>query len=229
MTMAINSLIFDFDGLILDTETPDVEVWRGIYAEHGFDFPVEYWSRIIGGWGASDFDAAAHLHRLTHDSLDLEALRQRHHNKSGELILRQPILEGVQDLLTEGRRLGLRLAIASSSSHSWIDPHLRRLGLAEQFEKIVCGDDVAPGHTKPQPDIYMRALDELKIKADEAIAFEDSPNGVTAARAAGIFVVAVPNPTTSQLKIDGADVTVSSLANLRLEDLLARVGTHALT
>ncbi len=223
--MSIKSLLFDFDGLILDTETSDVEAWRLIYAEYGFEYPKEYWSQIVGGWGASNFDAAEYLHQLTQDSLDVASLRRRHEAESDALILRQPILEGVEEYLRQAPRLGLRLAIASSSPHAWIDKQLSRLGLTEHFEKIICGDDVPPGHTKPQPDIYRKVLDELKIPATAAIALEDSPNGVLAAHAVGIFVVAVPNATTSQLKIEGADLTVPSLASLALPDLLKRAAT----
>jgi len=224
--MSINSLLFDFDGLILDTATPDVEAWRLIYAEFGFEFPKEYWSQIVGGWGASDFDAAKYLHQLTQDSLDVASLRRRHEEESDALISRQPILDGVEEYLRQAPRMGLRLAIASSSPHSWIDKQLSRLGLTEHFEKIICGDDVAPGHTKPQPDIYRKVLDELKISPGEAIALEDSPNGVIAARAVGIFVVVVPNATTLQLTIEGADLTVPSLASLPLPELLKRAATQ---
>lgn len=219
----IKSLIFDFDGLILDTESPEVEVWKTIYAEHGFDFPLHLWAQIIGGWGASTFDAADYLHQLTRDSLDVNALRMRHQDESAALVLRQPIRAGVQDYLTEAQRLNLRLAIASSSPHAWVDTHLARLGLIHHFERIICADDVQPGRTKPNPDLYSKSLADLQIRADEAIVFEDSPNGVKAARAAGIFVVAVPNPITSLLKIEGADLTVKSLAGLPLSELLMRV------
>lgn len=219
----IKSLIFDFDGLILDTESPEVEVWKTIYAEHGFDFPLHLWAQIIGGWGASTFDAADHLHQLSRDSLDVNALRMRHHDESAALVLRQPIRAGVQDYLTEAQRLNLRLAIASSSPHAWVDTHLARLGLIHHFEKIICADDVQPGRTKPNPDLYLMSLADLQIRAGEAVVFEDSPNGVKAARAAGIFVVAVPNPITSLLKIEGADLTVKSLAGLPLSELLMRV------
>jgi putative hydrolase of the HAD superfamily len=104
-----------------------------------------------------------------------------------------------------------------------VEPHLTRLGLIHYFEKIICGDDVPPGRTKPNPDIFLKALEELKITADEAIVFEDSPNGVKAAHTAGIYVVAVPNPTTSLMKIEGEDLRINSLAGLPLKDLLKRV------
>jgi beta-phosphoglucomutase-like phosphatase (HAD superfamily) len=221
--MTIKSLIFDFDGLILDTETPEIEVWKAIYAEHGFEFPLEQYIQTVGGWGVSNFDAADYLHQLANDSLDVDALRLQHRNESALRFSNQSILWGVQDYLAAGRRLNLRLAIASSSKHSWVEPHLTRLGLIRYFDKIVCGDDVPPGRTKPNPDIYLKVLDGLQLHPNEAIVFEDSPNGVRAAHAVGIYVVAVPNPTTSLMKIEGADLTVNSLSSLKLDDLLLQV------
>lgn len=221
--MTIKALILDFDGLILDTETSEVSVWKAIYAEHGLEFPAGRWAQIIGGWGISTFDAAEYLHELAHDSLDVDALRARHRDESMELVLHQSVREGVLDYLDEARNLGLLLAIASSSPHEWVDTHLARLGLADRFEKIVCADDVPPGRTKPHPDLYLKALNELSLRADEALVFEDSPNGVKAARAAGIFVVAVPNPTTSLLTINDADLKINSMGDLSLADLLMQV------
>jgi HAD superfamily hydrolase (TIGR01509 family) len=219
----VKALIFDFDGLILDTETPDYQVWQAIYREHGFELPHEEWGKVIGGYGLSNFDAAAHLSFLTQGRLDSVSLRDRHHSESAALTLAQPILPGVMDYLRAAKRLGLRLAIASSSPHSWVDTHMKRLALFDYFEKVICQDDVAAGRTKPNPDLFLSALDRLQVRKNEAIVFEDSPNGVTAARSAGIFVVAVPNPITSLLPFEGADLTLTSLADLSLPQLLSKV------
>jgi HAD superfamily hydrolase (TIGR01509 family) len=219
----LKALLFDFDGLILDTETPDVEAWRAIYAGHGFDYPMEGWSQSIGGWGISTFDPAEALKQLAGNSLNVDALRIRQREESNALILRQPVLDGVMEYLTSAPRLGLLLAIASSSERTWVEPHLTRLGLIGYFDKIICGDDVPPGRTKPHPDIYLKALSELKLRPDEALVLEDSPHGVRAARAAGLFVVAVPNPTTAMLPMGEANLTLKSLADVPLEDLLRRV------
>jgi len=219
----IKALIFDFDGLILDTESPEADVWKQIYAEHGFEFPLDEWGTIIGGGGISNFDVADHLSLLSQGRLDPASMRIRHRSGSDALTLKQPILPGVMDYIQEAKRLGLKLAIASSSPHAWVDTHAKRLGIFDHFDHVICSDDVAPGRTKPNPDLYLLALNQLQVQKNEAIVFEDSPNGVKAANRAGIFVVAVPNPITSLLVIDGADLIVRSLSKLPLIDLLHKV------
>ncbi len=219
----VKALIFDFDGLILDTETPEYQVWQTIYHEHGFELPHEEWGKIIGGYGASSFDAAEHLSSLTQGRLDSASLRERLRSESAPLYLLQPVLPGVLNCLQDAKRLDLKLAIASSSKHAWVERHGGRLDILRYFDQIICADDVAAGRTKPNPDLFLLALDRLKVQKNEAIVFEDSPNGVKAAQAAGIFVVAVPNPTTAVLSIEGADLTLASLAELSLSELLNKV------
>ncbi len=217
----IKALIFDFDGLILDTETPEFRAWQSIYREHGHEIPLEQWGRIIGGLGISDFDAALHLTELTQGGVDAALLRARHRSRSDALTLSQPVLPGVLDILDEARDRNLDLAIASSSPHAWVDSHLSRLGLFDRFDSVICSDDVPAGRTKPYPDLFLKALDALSVQADEAVVFEDSPNGVKAARTAGIFVVAAPNPVTAMLEFDGESLRVESLTNVKLASLQA--------
>jgi HAD superfamily hydrolase (TIGR01509 family) len=225
--MKIKALLFDFDGLILDTESPEFDVWQSIYREYGHELAPEQWGQIVGGWGASSFDAAEHLAELAGDGIEAEELHARHKSESDALVIIQPILPGVEGYLAEAHRLGLRLAIASSSPHSWVDMHLARLELAHHFDAIICSDDVPHGRTKPNPDLFLRALEAVDASPEEAIVFEDSPNGVKAAQAAGIFVVSVPNPMTALLKSDGANLILASLADMSLDDLLIEIGDSA--
>jgi len=216
----IKALIFDFDGLILDTETPEFLVWQSIYMEHGHELPAHEWIKTIGGYGLSSFDAAEHLTHLTQGQLDVVSLRARHQVETTAVIADSPILPGVENIIYEAKKLGLKLAIASSSPHAWVDTHAKRLGIYDYFDKIVCADDVPPGRTKPNPDLFLKALDQLKVRKSDAIVFEDSPNGVRAAQSAGIIVVVVTNPTTSSLVFDGKFLKLNSLADLRLSELL---------
>lgn len=219
----IQALIFDFDGLILDTETPEFVCWQNIYREHGFDFPHDRWGAIIGGSGHSDFDAAEHLSHLSQGRLDSAALRARNLTESHQIILNQGPLPGVVEYLQDAKRLGLKLAIASSSPRSWVDDHAKRIGVFDYFDHVITADDVAIGRTKPNPDLFLTALKRLQVQKEAAIVFEDSPNGVKAANRAGIFVVAVPNSVTGTLSLTDANLVLSSLTELSLSELLDKV------
>lgn len=215
----LKALIFDFDGLILDTETPEVLVWQSIYKEHGFELPVEEWEKTIGGYGISNFDAAEHLSHLSSGRLDSVSMKARYRKEADTIIHASPILPGVMDMIEQAKEAGSKVAIGSSSPHSWVDTHAKRLGIFDHFDHIICADDVPPGRTKPNPDIYLKTLEQLNVKKDAAVVFEDSVNGVLASRRAGIFVVAVPNPLTARMGVSG-DMTVPSLAELSFQELL---------
>jgi len=214
----IKALIFDFDGLIMDTETPEVEGWQAIYAEYGQEFPLQIWIRDVVGSAVSNFDPAEHLATLTGRAFDLEALHARAYSRRLEKQGQLPALPGVPEYLKAAKRLGLRLAIASSSKHAWVDTYLRQLELFDSFDVIICGDNVE--RIKPEPDLFLAALEALKLPPDAALVFEDSPNGILAAKRAGIRVVAVPNPVTKNGMMGDPDLLLPSLTSMPLKHLL---------
>ena len=220
--MKIQALIFDFDGLILDTETPEFDVLQEIYAEYDAELSIEKWGQIIGGNGAVTFDPVADLQRLTGRDIPRQPIFDRWRAKADALIGTNPILPGVTALLDEAQHRGLKMVVASSSPHEWVDTHLTHLSLYDRFEHIICADDVT--RTKPSPDLFLLALSKLNVRADQAIVFEDSPNGVKAANAAGIFVVAVPNPITSQLVFSGENLRLESLMQFSLNGQATEIG-----
>ena len=216
----IQALIFDFDGLIMDTETPEVDGWKEIFAEYGQEFPLQTWIREAVGSTASNFDVGAHLAAVTGETLDLPALSARARLFRLQKLSVSSALPGVNDYLKTARRLGLRLAVASSSPRAWVEGYLSQLGLLHAFDSLICKEDAQ--HIKPHPELFLKALKALKLRPEEALVFEDSPNGILAGRRAGMRVVAVPNPITALGAIEGASVVLSSLAELPLEDLLKR-------
>jgi len=218
--MPLRALLFDFDGLIVDTETPALASWRELYAEHGHELTLERWSAAVGT--IDGFDPVAHLRELA-GGVDLDEALARRTARELELVEVEQLRPGVLEYLEEARRRGLAAAIVSSGSRPWIDRHLARLERAEHFEHIVTADGDA-ARAKPQPVLYLEALARLGVAADDAVAFEDSPNGVRAAKAAGLFCVAVPNSVTAALGLDEADVVVSSLAELPFARLLELAG-----
>jgi HAD superfamily hydrolase (TIGR01509 family) len=216
----IQALIFDFDGLILDTEQSEFQAWQEVYAEHHVHLPLEQWALCIGG--ASElFDVYGYLESLVGQPVQREEIAIKRRRRHLELLAAQSILPGVEDYLNDAKRLGLKLGVASSSSRSWVVGHLSRLGLLSYFDYIRCGDEVT--HKKPDPELYLAVLAALQVQADQAIVLEDSPNGILAARTAGIFCVAIPNPLTSQLSLDHADLRLASLADMPLEQLIVEV------
>ncbi len=220
--IVIQALIFDFDGLILDTETPEVQIWQELYARYGQEFPLDEWVRTVVGNSIASLDPLARLERLIGWPLDRQVLEEEARRTRLALQTGLPPLPGVAEYLDSARRLGLRLAVASSSEHAWVDGHLHRLGFYNLFEVVICRED-AP-RIKPDPDLFLAALSALHARADQALAFEDSPNGVKAAKAAGLRVVGVPNPITTRLGPLSADLTLDSLSDLALPGLLGRFG-----
>ena len=214
---AIQALIFDLDGLLIDTEAPEYQAWREVYASFGQSLELEVWAAGIGA-DYKAFDAVAHLEKLLGRQLDRAAVKARRKKRFLELLDGGRPRPGVEDYLRDARRLGLRTAVASSAPRRWINERLAPAGLAENFDAICCLDDVP--RAKPEPDLYLAALAEISVTAGEAVAFEDSPNGISAARRAGLFCVAVPNAVTSRLCLDAADLRLESLADVPLEKLL---------
>lgn len=222
--MAIRALIFDFDGTLLDTESPDMLAWQAVFEEHRVSLALDLWHQNIGRAPGS-FDVYAHLEALIERPVVRDVVHGRYRARFLELLALETPREGVDRWLADAHALGLDLAIASSSPRSWVTGHLEALGWSDRFRIIRCRDDVT--HAKPAPDLFLAALDGLGLQADEAIAIEDSPNGSVAAKAAGLYVIAVPNPVTRSLTFSHADLVLDSLAELDLTDALARASNHA--
>jgi HAD superfamily hydrolase (TIGR01509 family) len=218
----IHTLIFDFDGLILDTETPEYESWQFVYESYGCSLPHATWATCIGtGYDESPFDPYAFLEQQVNQTLDRAAVRTVRRARMNELIAQQAILPGVEAYIREAKALGLKLGVASSSSSEWVKGHLRRLGLIQYFDTIKCVDDVQ--RAKPDPELYRAALAALDTLPGHGLALEDSPNGVLAAKRAGMRCVAIPNAMTASLDFNHADLRVSSMVEMPLAALLERV------
>lgn len=219
--MNVRGLLFDFDGLLVDTESPSRLGWQELYREHGHELPLDEWATLVGTIGAS-WDPLVHLETLVGRPLDRDTVTERRQAREFELIDLEDLRPGIEGYLEEADRRGLRTALVSSSSRDWIQRILGRLERLDHWDAIVAADG-DPTRAKPRPTLYLEALETLGLTADEAIAFEDSPNGVRAAKRAGLVCVAVPNPVTATLALDEADVVVESLADLPLDALLKRL------
>jgi beta-phosphoglucomutase-like phosphatase (HAD superfamily) len=213
----IRALIFDFDGLILETESPIYQSWQELYQSYGKQLSLEQWETILGT-NEGSFDPMVELEAQVGRLQDRENVLRQVRQREWDLISAQPVLPGVKDYLVEAKKLGLKVGLASSSPCDWVTGHLSRLGLIQYFDCIYARDDVR--RTKPDPELYLTVIDEFQIGPEEAVVFEDSPNGILAAKRAGLLCVAVPNPLTRQLRLDHADFRLNSLAEMPLSELL---------
>ena len=217
----IKAILFDFDGTLVDTESIDLRTWHEVFEAHGVAVPLDRFALRIGTLtGPNELDE---LDALLEAPCDRDAVTATRRRRELELLELEQLRPGVREYVEDARELGLRVGIVSSSSRSWIDMNLERLGLVDAWAAVVCADGDTT-RCKPSPALYLEALDALGVAADEAIAVEDSPNGIAAARAAGIFCVGFPNDVTGALDLSEADVVLESLEDVPLVDLLGRVG-----
>jgi HAD superfamily hydrolase (TIGR01509 family) len=217
----IKALLFDFDGTLVDTESIDLRTWHEVFEAHGVALPVDRFALRIGTLTGPD--ELEELDALLESPSDREAVVAGRRQRELELLELEPLRPGVREYLEDAKSLGLRVGIVSSSTRSWIDRNLERLGLLDGWATVVCADGDTT-RCKPSPALYVEALEKLGVAAEEAIAIEDSPNGIAAARAAGIFCVAFPNDVTQALDFSHADLLLASLEDVPLEELLTRVG-----
>jgi HAD superfamily hydrolase (TIGR01509 family) len=211
----VRALIFDFDGLIVDSESPGFQAWSEIYASYGCSLPFEKYSVCIGT--INGFDLHGYLEQQSGRSLDRAELETACNRRWVELMKGQPLLPGVAACVATARARGIKLAVASSSTETWVTRNLTKFDLLDKFDAI-CTRDYVGGAVKPDPALYLLALERLGVTAGEAIAFEDSPHGVLAAKRAGIFCVAVPNALTRELPLELADRRIDSLEEFTLDD-----------
>jgi HAD superfamily hydrolase (TIGR01509 family) len=218
----IRALLFDFDGVVVDTEVATYQAWRDVYAEHGADLALEDWLPAVGSGSSVSgaFDAVAHLERLIGSSVDRDALIARRSRRKAELYERAPLLPGVAERLAEARELGLETALVTRNRDDRVTATCRRVELDHEWSVVVCANE---DPTRDKAELYALALELLDVPAEEAVAFEDSPAGLEAAKRAGLRCVAVPSEITRGAAFPEADLVVTSLADRSLEELLRSV------
>lgn len=213
----VRALIFDFDGLILDTEVAIFEAWRELYANHGLPLTLETWAQCVG----SDFghyDPASDLEKMLSRKLDWESIAVWRRERVNELLHEKKPMPGVLKLLHAARKHEIPCAVASSSPHEWVDGWLARLELTGFFKNITCLEDT--GKVKPDPSLFLHAAGKLGVPPAEIIVLEDSLNGLRAAHAAGMRCIVVPCDITRHLNFHGAWRQLKSLEEMSVPELL---------
>lgn len=221
--MTTKAIIFDFDGLIFDTETCELKSFEQLYEKYGVPFPREEWLKIIGTLSSYDpYETLTTAHSQLKKN-DLIAEREALFEK---IVEGETVREGVKEYIESAKELGLKVAIASSSSRKWIEKYLGVIGLDTSLFDVICtSDDVK--NVKPDPELYEKVLSHFSIEPDEAIVFEDSANGSLAAIRANIPCVIVPNEVTKGLVFDErVALRLNSKKDMGLDGVIEFISTR---
>ncbi len=201
------AVIFDFDGLVVDSEPIYVEANKRFLSEKGInDFSII--NRIFGMRAEETFELMKSEFNFSESVNDLMNLRNSYilqDFKNGKLNL----MLGFRDLIDFLRENNIKTAIGSSSKWSLLSAGMNTHDIEKCFDVIVCGDDVEKG--KPEPDIYLKVSEILNIDPKQCIVLEDAPNGVLAGKKAGMFTISVPNHQTIGLNFPEHDLKTSNL------------------
>ncbi|WP_164220019.1 HAD family hydrolase [Virgibacillus sp. YIM 98842] len=216
----IKGIIFDFDGLIFDTETHHYNVLNDIFIEHGSTLPLTKWQEQIGTY--TDFSPYNYLEEQLKRKLDHKVLKETFEEKFHAKLSAEKARSGVEDYLESANKLGLKIGLASSSNYEWVSSHLKKLGLFDYFQCIKTADDVET--VKPDPSLYLEAAKCLQLNVQECLVFEDSANGSLAAKRAGMSCVIVPNEVTEAMDFCEVDYRIGSMSEISLEDIIKIVG-----
>jgi HAD superfamily hydrolase (TIGR01509 family) len=209
LTGRYRAVVFDMDGLLLDTETLWHEAETELFARHGETFTWDDRMAVMGTSFAMTADYF--VRRLRRPADEGPGLVQEMIELMHALVRRAvEARPGAVELVKRLRADGVPLGLASNSPRFLVDDALATAGLTDAFDTIVTSDDVE--HAKPAPDIYLLACERLGIDPADALALEDSASGVTAAKAAGLTVIGVPQ--FAEADVSAADRVVDSLEEL---------------
>lgn len=220
------ALIFDFDGLVVDTESAIYEAWRELYLSQGHDLPLPTYVQCVGSV-FGHYDPMAALEILTGKPVEWPVLlpMKDERIRSGQLGL--DTMPGVRELLLEARGAGLPCVIASSSQRTHVQSWMERTGIGHHFDFIHTRDEVK--HAKPSPDLFLLAAASLGVRPEETLVLEDSLNGLRAARAAAAPCIIVPSPVTKGSDFTGATSILETLEGVDLALLKTLHASHSAT
>lgn len=202
------AVLFDFDGIIVDTEWAIYDSWRQLFEAHDHPLPLEIYNRCIG----SNFDTWSpkiHLEDLTGKDFDWHDLDESRNLRIRAELEHSDAMPGVHGALQALSDRNIPTAVVSSSSHDWVDGWIAKLDLTAAFATTVCRDD-AP-RIKPAPDLFLEAARRLDLPPADCLVIEDSVNGIRAATAAGMPTIAIPNRVTADCDFSEANQILPSL------------------
>ena len=215
------AVIFDFDGLIFDSETPEYESHQQVFASCGVDLTLDEWCNQIGVWAQGHDEGWADQLVVRAASAPTREVYLAEKRRIFNEVMPGGPMRGIRELLDALADAGVRTAVASTSSSKWVLTSIDRLGLQSSFGAIVTGSDVT--QRKPAPDVYLEAARRLNVDPSRSVALEDSGPGLKAAKAAGMKAVAIPHWLTERHDLSAADLQVAHAGELTLERLAALI------
>src|SRR5262245_12405252 len=215
----IRAILFDLDGLMVDSEPHSLASWQAVLQARGITLSQDIIDQMFGQRLIETAHLLAGFYRIADAPYILA--REKEEYQVSHLAGQVKSMPGLFELLDEIDRRGLRKAVASSGVQRYVYAVLEEVGLAGRFETIITGDQVAKG--KPAPDIFLTAARALSVAPPRCLVLEDAPSGVQAAKAAGMRCIAIPNAQTRALDLSVADWVLPSLVVVRdqLSNLLA--------
>lgn len=216
--MQLKALLFDFDGVILDTEWPIYLTWLNFFQKYDQELPLETYIKCIG----SDFETWSpekHFEELTGLKPDWAKFHETRNIEIRTEVAKLDAMPGIRECLDFAKENNIPCVVVSSSQHSWVDRWIESLGLNDLFQDTICRGD-AP-RIKPAPDLYQEACRRLDFAPADCLVIEDSLNGMKSAHEAGCPVVAIPNRITQCIDFSDAEHHFSTLVEFH-EFLSAR-------
>ncbi len=205
------AVIFDFDGLLVDTEYAIYTSWLRVFKAEGHPLPLNLFNQCLGS-GYTHWNPGDHLEHLTGKTYDWDAVNARRQTEIVSDLEHEGLFPGAQELIERLYKTGIPMGVASSSSHRWVDNWLNKLGITPYFKTVVCRDDGLA--VKPAPDLFLKAAENLGVPPETCLVLEDSQNGVTAAVNAGMKVIAIPNRVTREADFSKATCRINAIAEL---------------
>lgn len=209
-------VIFDFDGLLMDTESTSLKSWQFEWQQWGLELDASTF--FVNHGGDITEDRYTQLAKAVGERFDRRRSHQRRVEFRNRLHASLDLMEGTREWIMQASETGRRIAVASSSPRDWLTSHLDRVGVLGHFEVLAAGDEVT--QHKPAPDVYELALSRLHVAHDQAVAVEDTAHGVDAAHAAGLRCIAIPNPFVRAEAVRHADLVLPSAATASLDDAI---------
>jgi len=206
------AILFDMDGVLVDSEPQHYRAWNLVFREMGFEMPWEPYKPCIG----STFPNLVRIvEEYTGKKInDLEAMRRSNKEKLKQVEAEEGVaaVEGVKELIPRFQEKGWRMAVASSSPKEQIASTVKALGIEDCFELLFTGESVP--NPKPAPDTFLRCAEAMGVRPEECIVIEDSYNGSLAARRAGMYCIGIQNPGSGDQDLSNADMVIKEFKEL---------------